>query len=252
MDARKKHQMQYIYQVAFQIPHEEKVLRRYGKNDAVIWKGFGNGAAKESEKEAVNAASAPDIGQRKRPVIVGMGPAGLFAALELAEHGVAPLVLERGCEVEKRRKKVSRFWDTGELDENCNVQFGEGGAGTFSDGKLNTLVKDPTGRGRRVMETFVRFGAPEEILYLQKPHIGTDILKDVVASIRKEIESLGGEVHFRTKVCDILCEKISGSVAERERAEAEKNLYVCGGDESAQTEEPDEGFFHIKDRRTDS
>ena len=94
MDARKKHQMQYIYQVAFQIPHEEKVLRRYGKNDAVIWKGFGNGAAKESEKEAVNAASVPDIGQRKRPVIVGMGPAGLFAALELAEHGVAPLVLD--------------------------------------------------------------------------------------------------------------------------------------------------------------
>ena len=82
MDARKKHQMQYIYQVVFQIPHEEKVLRRYGKNDAVIWKGFGNGAAKESEKEAVNAASVPDIGQRKRPVVVGMGPGGLFAALE--------------------------------------------------------------------------------------------------------------------------------------------------------------------------
>ena len=199
MDARKKHQMQYIYQVAFQIPHEEKVLRRYGKNDAVIWKGFGNGAAKESEKEAVNAASVPDIGQRKRPVIVGMGPAGLFAALELAEHGVAPLVLERGCEVEKRRKKVSRFWDTGELDENCNVQFGEGGAGTFSDGKLNTLVKDPTGRGRRVMETFVRFGAPEEILYLQKPHIGTDLLGQVVRNIREHIRELGGEVLFETQ-----------------------------------------------------
>ena len=104
MDARKKHQMQYIYQVAFQIPHEEKILRRYGKNDAVLWKGFGNGNIKESGKKAADKASVPDMGQRKRPVIVGMGPAGLFAALELAEHGAAPLVLERGCEVEKRQK----------------------------------------------------------------------------------------------------------------------------------------------------
>ena len=199
MDARKKHQMQYIYQVAFQIPHEEKVLRRYGKNDAVLWKGFGNGTARESGKKAVDIASVPDMGQRKRPVIVGMGPAGLFAALELAEHGVAPLVLERGCEVEKRQKKVSRFWDTGELDENCNVQFGEGGAGTFSDGKLNTLVKDPTGRGRKVMEIFVRFGAPEEILYLQRPHIGTDLLGQVVRNIREHIRELGGEVLFETQ-----------------------------------------------------
>ena len=153
-----------------------------------------------------------------------MGPAGLFAALVLARAGFAPIVFERGDCVEKRSEIVEHFFESGELDEESNVQFGEGGAGTFSDGKLNTLVKDKFGRNHFVLKEFVKHGAPEEILYEAKPHIGTDILKDVVASIRKEIESLGGEVHFRTKVCDILCEKISGSVAERERAEAEKNL----------------------------
>ena len=100
----------------------------------------------------------------------------------------------------KRQQKVSEFWDTGKLDENCNVQFGEGGAGTFSDGKLNTLVKDPTGRGRRVMQIFVDHGAPSEILYLQKPHIGTDLLGEVVQNIRRHIIELGGEVRFETKL----------------------------------------------------
>ena len=101
-------------------------------------------------------------------------------------------------------KIVEHFFESGELDEESNVQFGEGGAGTFSDGKLNTLVKDKFGRNHFVLKEFVKHGAPEEILYEAKPHIGTDILKDVVASIRKEIESLGGEVHFRTKVCEML------------------------------------------------
>ncbi len=197
MDARKKHQMQYIYQVTFKLPHEDKVLKQYGKNDAVRVKETAETTGENVQK---NGTGRIGNGMGLHPVIVGMGPAGIFAALELARQGLEPIVLERGCEVAKRQQKVSEFWDTGKLDENCNVQFGEGGAGTFSDGKLNTLVKDPTGRGRRVMQIFVDHGAPSEILYLQKPHIGTDLLGEVVQNIRRHIIELGGEVRFETKL----------------------------------------------------
>lgn len=197
MDARKKYQMQYIYQVTFKLPHEDKVLKQYGKNDAVRVKETAETTGENVQK---NGTGRIGNGMGLRPVIVGMGPAGIFAALELARQGLEPIVLERGCEVAKRQQKVSEFWDTGKLDDNCNVQFGEGGAGTFSDGKLNTLVKDPTGRGRRVMQIFVDHGAPSEILYLQKPHIGTDLLGEVVQNIRRHIIELGGEVRFETKL----------------------------------------------------
>ena len=131
-----------------------------------------------------------------RPVVVGFGPAGLFAALILAQAGQRPIVFERGSAVEKRSEQVARFWRTGELNPSCNVQFGEGGAGTFSDGKLNTGTKDP--RSRKVLEEFAAAGAPEEILYQAKPHIGTDKLPGTVKAIREKIISLGGEVHFDT------------------------------------------------------
>jgi len=135
--------------------------------------------------------------------IIGSGPAGLFCAYLLALEGYRPLVLERGACVEERKKDVDRFWETGVLDPSSNVQFGEGGAGTFSDGKLNTLVKDKTGRNRFVLETFVKFGADEDILYAHKPHIGTDVLIDVVSQMRQEIISLGGEFCFHTQVTDV-------------------------------------------------
>ena len=136
---------------------------------------------------------------KNRPIIIGSGPAGLFCAYVLAVAGLKPIIIEQGQDVEKRTETVDKFWTTGELSETTNVQFGEGGAGTFSDGKLNTMVKDPFKRIPFVLETFVKFGADPEILYINKPHIGTDVLKNVLINMRKEIISLGGEYRFETK-----------------------------------------------------
>jgi uncharacterized FAD-dependent dehydrogenase len=135
-----------------------------------------------------------------RPVVVGCGPAGLFCALLLAENGYRPIVLERGDDVDARNKAVSALLDSGVLDPESNVQFGEGGAGTYSDGKLNTTVTDDSARNRKVLEEFVEAGAPPEIRYSNKPHIGTDYLVEVVKVLRRKMESLGGEVRFRSRV----------------------------------------------------
>jgi len=143
----------------------------------------------------------PIRAQADRPVVVGFGPAGMFAALVLAEAGLRPIVLERGQDAETRRVKVERFWQTGELDPECNVQFGEGGAGTFSDGKLTTGVKNE--RIRWILEQFAAAGAHEDILFDAKPHIGTDVLVTVVQNLRERIIEAGGEVRFGTKVTGI-------------------------------------------------
>jgi uncharacterized FAD-dependent dehydrogenase len=134
-------------------------------------------------------------------IIVGFGPAGMFSGLLLAEKGFKPIIIERGDTVDERAEAVERFWNGGELDENSNVQFGEGGAGTFSDGKLTTRIGDS--RVRFILETFVKYGAPEEILRQAKPHIGTDNLQKIVKRIRERITELGGEVRFNTKLTDI-------------------------------------------------
>ncbi len=136
-----------------------------------------------------------------RPVVVGFGPCGMFCALTLAKEGFCPIVIERGADVDTRTKKVTAFWQGDSLDTETNVQFGEGGAGTFSDGKLTCRTGDALIDG--ILSDFVRHGAPEDILYSALPHIGTDILKNIVKSIREEIISLGGEILFNTKVCDI-------------------------------------------------
>ena len=224
VDARKKPQLFYVYTIDAEFENEKKLLsakKSKWTKSSVSSYTFPYSNSKEA------GMSPKEEKLEEQPVIVGMGPAGLFAALVLARAGFAPVVFERGDCVETRSEVVEHFFATGELDEESNVQFGEGGAGTFSDGKLNTLVKDKFGRNHFVLKEFVKHGAPEDILYEAKPHIGTDILKDVVASIRKEIESLGGEVHFRTKVCDILCEDIAG-IKEDEAGKVHEQEITAG------------------------
>ena len=148
----------------------------------------------------------PDAGSeqmKSRPVVIGAGPAGLFCALMLAEHGYKPILLERGKCVEERAQDIAVYWETGKLDPSSNVQFGEGGAGTFSDGKLNTQINDKTGRSAEVLSIFVQAGAPSDILYESRPHIGTDKLREVIPAIRERILAAGGEVRFDTTAVNL-------------------------------------------------
>lgn len=195
IDARKKPDLYYVYTVDVALPDETHILK----------KAKGNQISKAPEKQYHFSISG-NKELRHRPIIIGSGPAGLFCAYMLAKAGYHPILLERGAGVEERTKDVERFWETGILNPESNVQFGEGGAGTFSDGKLNTLVKDPFGRNQKVLEIFVENGAPEEILYINKPHIGTDILTTVVKHMREAIIQAGGEVRFHSKVTDFQIE----------------------------------------------
>lgn len=188
-----------------------------------------------------------------RIVIIGAGPAGLFCGYMLALKGLKPLIIERGADVDKRTEAVEHFWKTGELNTSTNVQFGEGGAGTFSDGKLNTMVKDKDGRGREALKIFVKHGAQEEILYDAKPHIGTDVLRNVVKNIREDIKKLGGEVLFETKVTDIIiddCGKIQGLIAETDKAGVlEKKEIQCSRVVLAIGHSARDTFYMLKDRK---
>lgn len=208
LDCRKKPEIYYVYTIDLDVYQEERVLRKMkGKITRVMEKPY----------------QIPGCGETKlhaRPVIAGSGPSGIFCAYLLAQAGYRPLIIERGASVRERQKDVECYWEKGVLNPSSNVQFGEGGAGTFSDGKLNTLVKDSFGRNRYVLEMFVKFGAPREILWEQKPHIGTDILIRIVEEMRFAIERMGGEFRFHSQMTDLIQEErmIEINGAQRQKA----------------------------------
>lgn len=195
-DARKKTDIQLIYTLDVAVEQEAKLLQKFAKDPHV----------KPSPDTRYKFVAQAPATQFERPVVVGLGPCGLFAGLLLAQMGFKPIILERGKEVRERTKDTFGFWRKKPLNTESNVQFGEGGAGTFSDGKLYSQVKDPKHYGRKVLTEFVEAGAPEEIMYVSKPHIGTFKLVTMVEKMRARIIELGGEIRFSTRVDDVLIE----------------------------------------------
>lgn len=194
IDARNKPLIYYSYIVDLRVSGEKAIIYKNKHNKDVV--------LVDDKKYEFTSFGSKQL--KLRPVIVGSGPCGLMAGYMLAKYGYKPIIIERGSDCDTRTLKVREFWKTGKLDINSNVQFGEGGAGTFSDGKLNTLIKDKNNYHELVFKIFVENGAPKEIMYDSKPHIGTDILKKVVKNIRNKIIEMGGSVRFNTKLTDIL------------------------------------------------
>ncbi len=226
LDARDKSDIKYVYTIRVdtgKTPEEEKrILKQINNKNVMLTDGkeyefpfafspkneTGNAILNTSEKHSENLEYHDDTNEF-RPLIIGAGPAGYFAALELARAGFRPILCERGKTVEERTMDVNTFWETGLLLPDSNVSFGEGGAGTFSDGKLFTGNKDRSGRIRHLLKEFVRFGASPEIAYDAKPHIGTDVLVKIMKNMRREIEACGGEILFQTCLIDLLQEETS-------------------------------------------
>jgi uncharacterized FAD-dependent dehydrogenase len=221
-DARKKSsELCFIYTIDFQVRDEAALLARLADDRHL------NPAPDISYKVV---GHAPE-GLTERPVVVGFGPCGIFAGLLLAQMGFKPIILERGKEVRQRTKDTWGLWRKNVLNPESNVQFGEGGAGTFSDGKLYSQIKDPKFHGRKVLHEFVKAGAPQEILYVSKPHIGTFRLTGVVENMRQQIEALGGEVRFEQRVTDVLIDngQLQGVVLDGgERIESQHVIMALG------------------------
>jgi len=195
IDARDKNDLMYIYTVDISVEQEDKIIFKNKNNNNIMSTKMFEYKFPYNIKDGLNYS---------RPVIIGAGPAGYFCGLYLARQGFRPIIFERGECVEDRTQTVEGFWKGNQVNPNSNVSFGEGGAGTFSDGKLNTGIKDKQGRIQAVIKDFISFGAPEEIGYINKPHIGTDILKDILVNMRQEIILLGGEIHFNSCFVDYM------------------------------------------------
>ncbi len=221
LDARKE--LMYVYTFDIEVDNEEKVLK---------------------EKNVIRTPNEeyifPELGKEEltsRPVVVGSGPAGLFLGYFLSKYGYKPIIIERGEKIENRVKTVDEFWKTNKLNENSNPIFGEGGAGTFSDGKLNTLVKDKYNRIREVFKIFVDSGAPEEIMYTNKPHIGTDVLRNVVINLRNKIINYGGEFRYNTCLTNIVLNgnKLEKIVVNNNEEIITNNLFLAIGHSARDT-----------------
>lgn len=222
VDARKKPELYFNYVIDCKTEkgREQRILQKADKRRIC-----------RAEEAVYRFPISGVMPLKYRPVVIGTGPAGLFCGLMLALHGYRPLLLERGQDVDTRIRDVERFWEKGILQPQSNVQFGEGGAGTFSDGKLNTLVKDKEGRNREVLRLFVEAGAEPSLLYENKPHVGTDRLIEIVKQMRKQIEAQGGEVRFGVVVTDFVSKngELTGLVInDRETIPCETAVFAIG------------------------
>jgi hypothetical protein len=226
-DARKPSAILFIYTLDVEVRNETTLLKRLQGTPHIS-------PAPDTRYHAVAQAPANLI---ERPIVIGTGPCGIFAGLVLAQMGFRPIILERGKAVRERTKDTFGLWRQGKLDPESNVQFGEGGAGTFSDGKLHSQIKDPKFYGRKVLSEFVKAGAPEEILYVSKPHIGTFRLVGVVETMRATIEALGGEFRFQSRVEDIEIEngQIRGVMLANGEHIASKHVVLAVGHSARDT-----------------
>lgn len=225
LDARNKNNIYYVYDFDVCINNENKVLKKKHSNLIYL----------SPNEEYIPPKRINNT--KDNIIIVGSGPAGLFCGYILAENGYRPIIIERGEKVEDRIKTVEEFWNTGKLNTESNVQFGEGGAGTFSDGKLNTLVNDSNNRKKKVLETFVLCGADNDILYSYKPHIGTDILAIVIKNMRNKIISMGGKFLYSTCLTDIIVKdnEIKGIIVNNKEKIECSNLVLAIGHSSRDT-----------------
>ncbi len=226
-DARRKSELMLSYSIDCEVKNEAALLKKFAGDNKIM-------VTPDMAYRPVGQAPAT---LSKRPVVIGFGPCGIFAALLLAQMGFKPIVLERGKDVRQRTRDTWGLWRKHELNPESNVQFGEGGAGTFSDGKLYSQIKDPRYLGRKVMMEFVKAGAPEEILYVSKPHIGTFRLVSMVENMRATIESLGGEIRFQHKVTDLLIDagQVEGVVVENGEQIATNQVVLALGHSARDT-----------------